>query len=205
MRGADTSILECNGYISEGSKPCLEQCEKVLKGLLVKNKEYVPALVTLGLVKFIQKKSSDARNYLKTVLKNDFQLAYASYFEHAWLLMADYNISVNKYDLAEGELKKVLKYNKSNVKAEELMGLIKEKEKAYVDAADHYEKAYRMSSNKNAPVGFRLAYNYQKANRFVDAINVSKEILKVYPNYPRIKEEIMDVCRSRFKQPPPKR
>lgn len=49
--------------------------------------------------------------------------------------MADYNISVNKFDLAEAELKKVLKYNKSNVKAEELMGLIKEKEKAYVDAA----------------------------------------------------------------------
>ena len=38
-------------------------------------------------------------------------------------------------ELAEAELKKVLKYNKSNVKAEELMGLIKEKEKAYVDAA----------------------------------------------------------------------
>ena len=44
--------------------------------------------------------------------------------------MADYYISVNKYDLAEAELKKCLKYNKSNIKAEELMGLIKEKEKA---------------------------------------------------------------------------
>lgn len=52
--------------------------------------------------------------------------------------MADYYISVNKYDLAEAELKKALKYNKSTIKAEELMGLIKEKEKAYVDAADHY-------------------------------------------------------------------
>ena len=35
--------------------------------------------------------------------------------------MADYYISVNKYDLAEAELKKCLKYNKSTVKAEELM------------------------------------------------------------------------------------
>jgi len=52
--------------------------------------------------------------------------------------MADYYISVNKFDLAEGELKKVLKYNKSNVKAEEFMGVIKEKEKSYVDAAMHY-------------------------------------------------------------------
>jgi hypothetical protein len=52
--------------------------------------------------------------------------------------MADYFISVNKFDLAEAELKKVLKYNRSNVKAEEMMGLIKEKMLAYVDAADHY-------------------------------------------------------------------
>ena len=89
----------------------------------------------MALAKFILKKSSDARNYLKTVIKNDFQLEFADYFERAWLLMADYNISVNKFDLAEAELKKVLKYNKSNVKAEELMGLIKEKEKSYVDAA----------------------------------------------------------------------
>jgi hypothetical protein len=28
------------------------------------------------------------------------------------------------------------------VKAEEYMGLIKEKEKSYVDAANHYEKAF---------------------------------------------------------------
>ena len=49
--------------------------------------------------------------------------------------MADYFISVNKFDLAEAELQKVLKHNASNVKAEELMGLIKEKERSYVDAA----------------------------------------------------------------------
>lgn len=88
--------------------------------------------------------------------------------------MADYYISVNKYDLAEAELKKVLKFNKSNVKAEELMGLIKEKEKAYVDAAEHYDKAFKMSHFRNGAVGFRLAFNYIKAARYVDAIDVSK-------------------------------
>jgi tetratricopeptide repeat protein 21B len=133
----------------------------------------------MGLCKFIQKKSSDARNYLKAVIKNDFQLENAEYFEMAWLMMADYYISVNKYDLAEAELKKVLKYNKSNVKAEELMGYIKEKEKAYVDAAEHYHAAFRMSNNKNVGVGFRLAFNYLKAERFVDTVEVSKQILAV--------------------------
>ena len=100
--------------------------------------------------------------------------------------MADYFISVNKYDLAEAELKKVLKHNASNVKAEELMGLIKEKERAFVDAAMHYEKAFEMSSRKNEAVGFRLAFNYLKAERLIDCIDVSKEVLKVNPNFPGI-------------------
>ena len=75
-------------------------------------------------------------------MKNDYQLQFAEHFEKAWLLLADFFISSNKYDLAEEQLIKCLKYNKSMVKAEEYMGLIKEKEKSYVDAADHYEKAW---------------------------------------------------------------
>lgn len=111
-------------------------------------------------------------------------------------MMADYYISANKYDLAEGELKKVLKYNKSNVKAEELMGYIKEKEKSYVDAAEHYQAAFRMSNYKNASVGFRLAFNYLKAERFVDTVNVSKQILEVYPEFPKVKTDLINKARA---------
>jgi len=162
----------------------LDQAEKILKTLLSKNKEYVPALVTIGLVKFLQKKSSDARNYLKTVIKNDFQLENSHYFEKAWLMMADYYISVNKFDLAEGELKKVLKYNRSNVKAEEFMGVIKEKEKAYVDAATHYQAAFKMSNNKNSGVGYRLAFNLLKAERYTETIDIGRQVLSAFPDFP---------------------
>jgi tetratricopeptide repeat protein 21B len=113
--------------------------------------------------------------------------------------MADYFISVNKFDLAEAELKKVLKYNRSNVKAEELMGLIKEKEKAYVDAAAHYDRAFQMSNRKNCAVGFRLAFNYLKASRYVDTIDVSKEILKVEPTYPKVQTDLIDKARSQIR------
>ena len=113
--------------------------------------------------------------------------------------MADYYISVNKYDLAEGELKKCLKYNRSNIKAEELMGLIKEKEKAYVDAATHYYQAFEMSNKKNGGVGFRLAFNYLKANRLVDAIDVGKEVLKVHPTFPKVQSDIIDKARRQIR------
>jgi len=53
-------------------------------------------------------------------------------------MMADYWISANNFQEAEKELRKVLKHNKSNVKAYEYMGLIKEKEKDHSMAAQHY-------------------------------------------------------------------
>lgn len=87
-------------------------------------------------------------------------------------------------------------YNKSNVKAEELMGLIKEMDKSYDAAADHYKKAFQMSNSKNANVGFRLAFNYLKANRYVDTIDVGREILKNNPDYPKLKTEVIDKARA---------
>lgn len=172
----------------------------MLKQILAKNSNYVPGNVVMALCLFILGKSSDARNNLKQVINNnEYALQYADYFEQAWILMADYNISVNKYDLAEKDLLKCLKYNKSSVKAEELMGLIKEKEKAYVDAADHYSKAWEMSNRKSAGVGFRLAFNYLKAERFIDAIDVGKEIIKVYPAMDSVKNDIIAKARSNIR------
>jgi hypothetical protein len=43
-----------------------------MKDILAKNKEYVPALVSTALCMFLLKKSTDARNYLKTALKHDY-------------------------------------------------------------------------------------------------------------------------------------
>ncbi|MBK8156821.1 MAG: hypothetical protein IPK55_12940 [Streptococcus sp.] len=114
-------------------------------------------------------------------------------------MLADFFIANNKYDLAEELLKKCLEYNKSLVKAEEFMGIIKEKEQMYVDAANHYVKAWRMSDQKNASVGFRLAFNYLKAKRIVECINICKEVLKTYPDYSLIKTEIMDKARLQLK------
>lgn len=56
-----------------------------------------------------------------------------------------------------------------------------------------------MSNKKNGGVGFRLAFNYLKANRFVDAIDVSKDILKAYPDYPKVQTDIINVARSKIK------
>jgi tetratricopeptide repeat protein 21B len=63
-------------------------------------------------------------------------------------------------------------------KAEEYMGLIKEKEQSFVDAATHYETAFKLLNKKNPNMGFRLAFNYLKA-RVRDIIFLFKAIRRM--------------------------
>ena len=90
--------------------------------------------------------------------------------EKAWLLHAETYIQIKKFDNAEEILRQVIRENKSCGKALELMGLIKEKEQAYVDAAQFYERAFELTARKSSSIGFRLAYNYMKAKRHVDCL-----------------------------------
>ena len=70
------------------------------------------------------------------------------------------------------------------------MGLIREKEQAYADAADFYEKAFELTSRKSAGIGYRLAYNYMKAKRHIDCLEVCRQVTEVFPNYTVIKTDI---------------
>jgi len=53
-----------------------------------------------------------------------------------------------------------------------------------------------MSNRKNEAVGFRLAFNYGKAERYIDCINIGKEVLKVNPNFPNIQTDLIEKARS---------
>merc|ERR1719473_943160 len=113
--------------------------------------------------------------------------------------MADMFIAQKDFNSATQELNKVLTHNKSNVKAQEYMGLIKEKEKDHVSAAQHYKVAFEMSNNKNPSVGYRLAFNYMKAQRFTDTIDIGRQILKVYPDFPQVRNELMAKARTHIR------
>jgi tetratricopeptide repeat protein 21B len=79
------------------------------------------------------------------------------------------------------------------------MGLIKEKETSYVDAAIHYEKANKLTNEKSASIAFRLSFNYLKAKRYVDCINICKKILEILPTYPKIEKEVLEKARLSIK------
>lgn len=49
------------------------------------------------------------------------------------------------------------------------------------------------------PAGYRLAFNYLRAHRYVDAMLVCHKILEDYPHYPKIQREILDKARASVK------
>lgn len=73
-----------------------------------------------------------------------------------------------------------------------MLGSIAEREQAYKDAANHYEHAWKLAVGANPAVGYKLAFNYMKAGRLVDAVSVAQAVLKVDPQYPKIKHDVLD-------------
>ncbi|KAI8903549.1 hypothetical protein EDD86DRAFT_250265 [Gorgonomyces haynaldii] len=106
-----------------------------------------------------------------------------------------------KYDLATELLKKVTNVNKSCTKAWEYLGFIMEKESSYKDAADHYSQCWKLQKESNAAIGFKLAFNYLKAKRYCDAIDVCHRVLESHPDYPKIRKELLDKARAALRYP----
>ena len=93
-----------------------------------------------------------------------------------------------KYDIALELLKKVINLNKSCYKAFEYLGYVMEKEASYADACDYYKSAY--SFNHSPSLGYKLAFNYLKAKNYTEAIDISEEIYKEFPQFEAIKTDI---------------
>ncbi|KAG8559764.1 hypothetical protein GDO81_017447 [Engystomops pustulosus] len=79
-------------------------------------------------------------------------------------------------------------FSQSCCKAYEYTGYIMEKEQAYKDAASNYELAWKYGNQTNPTVGYKLAFNYLKAKRYVDAIDVCHKGLELPTNLPENKE-----------------
>ncbi|XP_065740814.1 tetratricopeptide repeat protein 21A isoform X2 [Phocoena phocoena] len=155
-------------------------------------KDSIPALLAMAQAYSLLKQVPKARTQLKRLAKVPWTQAEAEDLEKSWLLLADIYCQGSKFDLASELLRRCMQYNKSCCKAYEYMGFIMEREQSYKDAATNYELAWKYSHHANPASGFKLAFNYLKDKRFVEAIEVCHDVLKEHPNYPRIREEILE-------------
>ncbi|RLN44133.1 hypothetical protein BBJ28_00010612 [Nothophytophthora sp. Chile5] len=140
-----------------------------------------------------------ARNQLKRIAKMPYDQTLADDFERSYLLLADIYINRGKFDLAQELCKRALTHNKSSGKAWELLGLVMEKEQSYIDAAECYQEAWTCEGEASATIGFKLAFNYLKAKKLVLAVDVCNKVLDQYPDYPKIRKEILEKAYAGFR------
>jgi tetratricopeptide repeat protein 21B len=166
------------------------------EGVAVSDKINVPALVGLATALQLLKQTPKARNHLKRVAKVEFRGENDDSFERGWLLLADIYIQSGKYDLAQELLKKAIQANKSCSRAWEYMGLIFEKEQSYNDAADCYDNAWKLAKQADPGIGYKLAFNYLKARKYVNCIDICHQVLSAHPSYPKIRKDVLERARS---------
>jgi tetratricopeptide repeat protein 21B len=58
-----------------------------------------------------------------------------------------------------------------------------EREAAYKDAAENYEKAWNYGKKNQPAVGYKLAFNYLKAKRYTDAIDICHYVSRRVKSY----------------------
>ncbi|KAF3824413.1 hypothetical protein GH733_008698 [Mirounga leonina] len=188
-------ILENYCLVATKQKSNVEQALNTFTKIATSEKDHIPALLGMATAYMILKQTPRARNQLKRIAKMNWNPIDAEDFEKGWLLLADIYIQSAKYDMAEELLKRCLRHNKSCCKAYEYMGYIMEKEQAYTDAALNYEMAWKHGNQTNPTVGYKLAFNYLKAKRYVDAIDICHQVLEGHPTYPKIRKDILDKAR----------
>lgn len=155
-------------------------------------KDSIGPILGMSTAYTLMKQGQRAKNQLKRIVKTTWTFEDAEYLERCWLLLADYYIQSAKFDVASDLLNKVVQHNKACSKAYEYLGFISEKEQHYRDASSHYECAWRFSGKSNTGIGFKLAFSLMKCKKYADAIDVGQQVLKLNPDYPRIKKDILD-------------
>ncbi|XP_007494364.1 tetratricopeptide repeat protein 21B isoform X1 [Monodelphis domestica] len=189
-------IMENYCLMATKQKANVERALNTFTEIATSEKDHIPALLGMATAFMILKQTPRARNQLKRISKMNWNPIDAEEFEKSWLLLADIYIQSAKYDMAGDLLRRCLRHNRSCCKAYEYMGYIMEKEQAYKDASVNYEMAWKYGNQTNPTVGYKLAFNYLKGKRYVDAIDICHKVLEAHPTYPKIRKDILDKARS---------
>ncbi|XP_057183744.1 tetratricopeptide repeat protein 21B-like [Triplophysa rosa] len=132
-----------------------------------------------------------ARNFLKRLAKMEWKDSNSDDLENASLLMADMYIKMGKYSQVDKLLQNSIRHNKSCSKAYEYQGFMMENEERYTDASLQYELAWKYTSMMDPAIGFRLAFNCLKCKNYTRAVDVCRQVLQRFPDYPQIQDEIL--------------
>ena len=164
-----------NTYCNMILRNQLDESETFLTSFIEEKNEFSPALICLCVVRMMKNKTID-RNTLKALSKIRLDPRWGDDSERGWLHVADFLLSAGKYDFAERELKRCLKYNKSSMAALEMLGTLYEKTGQIESAAKFYNLAWDVSEKRDCQIGYRIATLYFKTQAWVKAISIGKQV-----------------------------
>eukprot|EP00607_Mallomonas_marina_P008435 CAMPEP_0182424556 /NCGR_PEP_ID=MMETSP1167-20130531/10752_1 /TAXON_ID=2988 /ORGANISM="Mallomonas Sp, Strain CCMP3275" /LENGTH=1377 /DNA_ID=CAMNT_0024604441 /DNA_START=94 /DNA_END=4227 /DNA_ORIENTATION=+ len=184
-------VLENYVLLATRNKASSDRAMQSFIEMLEEDTDYLPAVLGMATGFMMEKNQHKARNLLKRVGNMELTKFDGEDFEKANLLLAKFYVDKTKNDLAQDLCKRCLAQNKSCSQAWEILGLAMERDVNYEHAADCYEKAWKLEFEASASVGFKLAFSYLKCKKYVLAIDVCEKVLALYPDYPRIRDEIL--------------
>uniref|UniRef100_A0A8R1DUC0 Tetratricopeptide repeat protein 21B n=2 Tax=Caenorhabditis japonica TaxID=281687 RepID=A0A8R1DUC0_CAEJA len=196
------NLIHLHSHNKEHIQTALRRLEEMATEMNAEQGEIVRSAAALyGVAKgyVLLKQIPKAKIAIKKLNVKFWTLDEADYYEKCWLLMADIYINTSKNEQATNYLDLVLKRNCNCLKAFELYGYMREKEGKYLDASSQYEKAFKATKEKNPAFGYKLAFTYLKAKKLFACIETCSKVLKIDPNYPKIRKEIMEKARSQIR------
>ncbi|KAF7708887.1 tetratricopeptide repeat protein 21B isoform X2 [Silurus meridionalis] len=170
----------------------IESAVRVLSDMMEKKVMLETLLLIVAQALLLLKQAPKARNFLKRINKMNWSSGIAENFEKSCLLLADMYIKSGKYVNADKLLDDCIRYNTSCSKAYEYKGFIMENDQRYKDAAEQYELAWKYSYCIDPAIGYRLAFNFLKCRNYTQAIDICHQVLHEHPDYPQIRNEILN-------------
>ncbi|KNC48253.1 tetratricopeptide repeat protein 21B [Thecamonas trahens ATCC 50062] len=167
--------------------------------VLAEQPSHPGALTCTGVMALRKKQLGEAKSALEQVVALPYLAEEADAFDTAFLLLADVYVSGHQLDQASELVKRALSFNGSLMKGWEFLGYIHEKLDAFVDAAECYRSAWELSNGTALGVGYKLAFNYLKAEAWIPAVEICHAVLRVDPEYPQIRKSILRVAREQLK------
>jgi tetratricopeptide repeat protein 21B len=139
-------------------------------------------------------RQKEATRLLNGIVHGEASHSTFSIFVEAFLMMTFISFKEGQVDEAEKYVAKAIELNRSCAKAWELKGVLAEKRKEFLVAAEGYKKAWELGGKADLGIGFKLAVNFMRAEDPVEAIKVSRAIFALHPNYPKLKETVFLPC-----------
>lgn len=192
-------VLEANVIMSTRQKTDIDRAIALLNA--ISGNDNVQILLSLATAFVYLKDFSRAKVILKKMSQVEWSMNRSEDFESAWLLLADIYIQNGKYDSAKHPLKLCTTYNQSCYKAFEYLGMISEKTGDFKEAAACYQQACILGQFNDQSICLKLAHSYLKSGMFVDAVDVCHKILKLDPDCPKVRKEVMERARMSMRVP----